>query len=384
MKSGKNTTFIREINQKNVLNIIRKNPVSRSEIARETGLTKPAISSIVEILIKNEFVEEIGLEGILRGRHPELLSLKSDSHYAIGVDISRNSCSAGVCDFSGKRVSSFTIEISNLPPVIAIKKICVNIHEHLIQEKIPYEKLIGIGINVPGPVDTLEGEILTPPNFAAWHNFNIVEPFRDEFNLLTLVENDSTAYALAENLYGHGKKFNNYMMLVLVDGVGSSLILNGKPYRGQRGLNPEMGHVSINIFGEQCQCGKKGCLELYTSIPRIIQKAKQAGINISSWDEIIDKALAQDSKCLDIIKEQANFLAFAIGNITNIFAPEAVILSGDVQYKSDLLLNFIKNEAYGKVISKGIPTPQILMSQLQKNKAIIAASSIIFSDFLYL
>ncbi len=384
MKTGKNTSFLRELNQKNILSLIKNKPISRSELARLTGLTKPAVSSIVEILLNNNFIEEIGVKEIARGRSPELLALKKDAHYAIGVDISRRGCKVGICDFTGNRLFSKEVKIDTLPPVIAVKKISVAIHELLLSENIPDNKLLGLGISVPGPVDPIEGQILKPPNFSLWHNFKIVEQFKKEFDILTMVENDSTAHALAENLFGHGKEFDNYFMVVMVDGVGSALVLDGKPYRGQRGLNPEIGHATINIHGDQCQCGKKGCLELYTSIPQILAKAQEEGMNYESWEQITDCALEQDKNCIKIIREQADYLALAVGNIASIFAPEAVIFSGRIQYKPDLLLNFITNTAYEKTISKGSPIPRILVSELIDNKEILAATSIIFSDILYM
>lgn len=383
MKLGKNPSYLREINNKTILNLIRRNPVSRSDIARITGLTKPAVSAIVENLINTGLVESIGREDISRGRRPDMLSLRSGTHYSIGINILRDGCVTGFCDLTGKVRGVIHISISDLPPVIAVKKICGEIRIKQEELRIADDMLLGIGISIPGPVDTVTGTILNPPNFTSWHNFNIVESFKHELNVPTLVENNATSYALAETLYGSGGNYENYFMFVFTDGVGTSQIINGKPYRGQMGINPEIGHVSIDINGRQCACGNKGCLELYTSIPAIVAKAKSEGLNVSSWNDIVDMALNQNKQCLNIIKTQAEYLAFSIENINNMFIPEAVFLSGKIIYKPELLLSFIKNKAFQKTASKSFPIPRILISAISENNEVLTAASIVFTQLLF-
>lgn len=381
--TGKNSSYLRQLNKKSVINIIRNDKVSRADISRTTGLTKPAVSAIVDDLIKTGFVEEVGTEEIYRGRRPEMLSLKADSFYAVGVNIYRDKCIMGFSDFSGKIIKSESIDIKNVPPVIAINIIGKEIQKTREALNIPVEKILGIGISIPGPVNTITGQVLNPPNFELWHNFNIVDQFKKVIDIQVFVENDATAYALLENLIGYGKNFHNYLMLVLVDGVGSAEILNGIPFRGQYGLNSEIGHVSIDINGEMCSCGNQGCLELYTSIPIVVTRAKLMGLPVNSWEDIVDLSLEQNAECLEIVKEEAKYLSFAIGNIVNIFTPEAVILSGKIQYKSDLLLSLIKNDLYAKYSKKRLFEPQVLMSKLKHDTETIAATAIVLNDFFF-
>ncbi|MHB1484095.1 MAG: ROK family transcriptional regulator [Saccharofermentanales bacterium] len=381
--AGKNSSYLRQLNKKSIINIIRNEKVSRAEISRITGLTKPAVSAIVDHLIQTGFVKEVGIEEIYRGRHPEMLSLNASSFYAVGVNIYRDKCIMGFSDFSGKIIKSCNIDINGIPPVIAVNIICKKIMETQEELQIPSDKILGIGISIPGPVNTINGQVLNPPNFELWHNFNIVEQFKKVIDIQTFVENDATAYALLENLIGYGKDFSNYLMLVLVDGVGSAEILEGVPFRGQYGLNSEIGHVSIDINGNLCSCGNNGCLELYTSIPIVVANAKAKGLPVDSWEDIVDLALDQNPDCLAIIKDEAKYLSFAISNIVNIFAPEAVILSGKIQYKPDLLLSLIKNEVYAKYSKKRLFEPQVLMSKLKHDTETIAATAIVLNDFFF-
>ena len=114
---GKNSSYLREVNKKSIINIIRSDSVSRSDIARITGLTKPAVSEIVDYLIRTGYIDEIGTKEISHGRHPKMLSLKSDSYYAIGVNINRDRCIMGFSDFSGRIVSDCIIDINDLPQI---------------------------------------------------------------------------------------------------------------------------------------------------------------------------------------------------------------------------------------------------------------------------
>ena len=382
MKSGKNVTYLREINQKNILNIIRQGAASRSMIARKTGLTKPAVSDIVENLMDAGFVQEIGRDDITRGRRPELLSLKKGTHYAVGVDISRSGCAVGFCDFCGEVLDAFEVDIKDLPPVLAIKKICAEINAGLSECSLDTSDMLGIGVSVPGPV-TSTGEILSPPNFDAWHNFNIIDHFSKEIDTLICVEDAPISFALAENLYGYGMDYKHYFMLEVANGVGSALINDGIPYRGLYGLNPVFGHTSIDFNGPECRCGGRGCLELYASVPRMVEAARKQGIHAETWNDIVDLALDRDPRAIDIVKSQAKYLSIAISNIATSFAPEAVVLSGAIQYKPDLLLNFIRSDFFNKVTSKAMPIPKILVSELLENRLVIAACAIIHSRYFY-
>ncbi len=377
---GKNSTFLRAVNKKTVLDIIRRNRVSRAEIARITGLTRPAVSSIVEYLIKTGFIMETGVEEIIRGRHPEILSLRPDYYYAIGVDLSRDKCVLGLMDLTGAILEQRIIDIDDLVPVMTVAVIADTIKKVMTERQIPVNQILGVGISLPGPIDTQSGTIINPPNFEKWHYFNILQQFEKEIDLPIFVENHATASALAERLFGQGSRFNNYFMLVLGDGVGSAEILNGKPYRGLRGLTSEFGHVSIDMDGELCKCGNHGCLELYTSIPLVLEKVKAKGMNVNSWKDIIDNALTGNQQSLDVVKQEAKYLSFAITNVINIFIPEAVILSGRVQYKPDLLLSMIKNEIYSREFTKNISMPEIIMSKLNDNTEIMAAASVVLNN----
>lgn len=380
ISSGKNSTYLRASNKKVILDLIRTNRVSRAQLARMTGLTRPSISSIVDDLIKTGFVIESGVEEIDRGRHPEILALRPKAYYAVGVDISRDKCTFGVMDMTGEIIAHTVKEVDQLTPVMAVIRISSEIKSMLLENGIDLKQVLGVGVSVPGPLDTITGTIINPPYFEKWHNFNVVEQFQKELGLPVYAENHATAYGLAERLFGQGTTINNYFMLVLTDGVGSAEILNGKPYRGLRGLNSEFGHVSIDINGKLCRCGNRGCLELYTSIPAVIEKANQSGIDVKSWEDIVDAALSGDQQCLEIIEEEAKYLSFAVLNIMNVFIPQAIILSGRIQYKPDLLLNRIQNDVFARDFTKNICVPQILMSKLNENSEIIAASSIVLNS----
>lgn len=323
---------------------------------------------------------ETGVEEIIRGRHPEILSLRPGFYYSIGVDLSRDECMLGIMDITGTILDQKIINIDNLVPVMTVAVICDNIMNVLKERQISDNQILGVGISLPGPIDTQSGTVINPPNFEKWHYFNILQQFEKEINFPVYVENHATASALAERLFGQGSKYNNYFLLVLGDGVGSAEIINGKPYRGLRGLTSEFGHVSIDMNGELCKCGNKGCLELYTSIPLVVERAKKNGMKINNWNDIIDNALDGSQESLDVVKREAKYLSFAISNIINIFIPEAVILSGRIQYKPDLLLSMIKNEIYSREFTKNICTPEIIMSKLNDNTEIIAAASIVLNN----
>lgn len=381
--AGKSSKFVRELNRKAIFRVLLGGTYSRTEIAEITKLTKPTVSVIVEQLIQQGLVQEIGSEKAERGRYPCMLSLRPNTYFAIGVGIYRSHCVAGITDTTGQCIDEQIVDIQDMIPILAVQKISDVILQMLVAHEIPREHILGAGISIPGPVNTVAGQVINPPNFEKWHGVYLADMFLKRLGVPVFLENDSTSYAMAENLYGEGRRFRQYFTLVLVDGVGSALLTDGVPYRGCFGFNTEIGHVSIKYDGELCACGNHGCLELYTSLPVLVEQAKRQGLPVNRWEDIVDKALSNDEVCLEIVDRLAYYLSIAIINSINIFAPEAVILAGKISYKSDILYSLIMNKIGVQTGQAQLVKPNVLMSQLDRKKESIIPAAIVLNNFYF-
>lgn len=313
MASATNSSGMRIRNEKAILSLINKEPVSRADIAKKTGLTKAAVTIITEELIRKGIVtEKKADESAKIGRTPILLGLCGDSVYFIGVNIKRTGITVGMCDLCGRVVFEESAELSI--PGKALKKIGEIIKEKISSLGIPEEKIYKISVVTPGPVDTEKGIILNPPNFNSWHGVNIKEGLKN-LGFEVLLGNVSSASAAAEKYFGAAKSYESFMTLLVDEGIGSGIMTDGKLFGG----SCEIGHITVKYDGERCECGNAGCLEMYASIPNILK-----GTKYKSWSE------CTGAKDREVMYREAEYLSSAIVTVNNIFNLSSAVLCGEI------------------------------------------------------
>jgi predicted NBD/HSP70 family sugar kinase len=366
-------------NQKKILQLL-VTPCSRADLARKTGLTRAAISIIVDELINQRYIMEG--DPILGkvGRKSFVLKLNPDRFYMIGVNLARDGCSVGIVNFCGEILSVFKLQMSETTQE-TLHNIEITIRK-LIEENHLSGELLGIGITAPGPLDSSNGKILNPPNFEQWSLTNVTDYFRDKFDCTVLLENNSNALALLEKFYSINNQFKNYVELNVDSGIGSGVILNNQLYKGSSGFGNDFGHMSINFLGEPCQCGNIGCAELYASIPNILRYAKQINPVFTDWNTIVDQALSNNTQALQVIEKEAFYLSIIITNIMNILDVEAIIFTGDLTYHSSLLINLVKKQVNQQIIARMVKQINIISSSITYEAPVLSSANLILEHFL--
>lgn len=216
------------------------------------------------------------------------------------------------------------------------------------------EKLLGIGVGSPGPLNRREGIIYSAPNLPGWENVPLVKILRNELGISVFLENDANAAALAEWWLGAGKNVNNLILLTLGTGIGGGIIIEGEVYHGARDMGAELGHIVIKEGGLICGCGTRGCLEAYASATGVVKRARAAmkkGYKTILKDLLKDNpggltcelvfqaAQEKDPLAVWLVEETGRYLAIGIGSMVNVLNPEMVILSGGMIKAGDLLFN---------------------------------------------
>jgi predicted NBD/HSP70 family sugar kinase len=376
-KRARNAAYMKFSNRQHVMNILRKNPVSRADLSRITGLTRASISQITDVLLSEGAVIESGTGEARYGRKPLLLEINPDYRYSVGLDLSREGCYAGIVSITGNLVQEARIDIDSASNAESALGIISDQLQVLIKSSgIPREKFLGIGISAPGPLDTVSGKILNPPNFNMWHGVSVVEILKKSFPMDIYLENHSNALALAEKIHGLGRDMGSFILLVADTGVGAGIVINEVLYRGAGGFGSELGHTSIDMNGEKCACGNIGCLELYASIPAVLKRLKLQKKRVSSWKNIVDRANRGNSFYIDVIRQEARHLSVGIVNAVNLLEPEAVILAGHINYKPGMLLDIIREEINSMRITRGIRNIEVTASAITSDTRTIASAAV--------
>ena len=247
----------------------------------------------------------------------------------------------------------------------------------------------GLGMGVPGMIDSKAGTVIYSNNLA-WEDFEIGARVGELTGLSVKIANDANVAALGEVKFGVAKEYSNAILLTLGTGVGGGIVVDGKLVEGNRSAGAELGHSVIVMGGEQCTCGRKGCLEAYASATALIRDTKRAMLlhsdskmwEIGSIDEVSGKTAFDyqetDVYAKAVVDGYIRGLACGIVNFANIFRPEVVILGGGVCAQGDNLVKPLQKLLDEELFAgeKG-PQVKILVAQLGNSAGILGAAALL-------
>jgi predicted NBD/HSP70 family sugar kinase len=339
-----NAKILRGINRGMILNIIReRQPISRVNIARITGLNKSTVSSIISELLKEELIYEEVNEDQNIGRNPLNLFLKLGKYYVGAINIDSSITRIAVSDIDGSIKSIVEIETDSKVPEEFVEK-CVNELLKLCKQ-MGIENLEGLGVSIAGIVDSEKLTVIFAPNLG-WENFNIGDVLKKKLPYVKNISigNDAKASALAELWFGdHAVDLSNFVFLSVGQGVGSGIVIGNKLMNGEFKAAGEFGHMVIFEGGELCKCGNNGCWEAYASDRAIVNRyiAQKPGKLDHAVDfiaqDIINLAKENDPIAVEILKQTGYYLGLGIANIIKAIDPYAIIIGGKVTQVWDII-----------------------------------------------
>lgn len=294
----------------------------------------------------------------------------------IGIDLGGSHIAVGLVDIKGNIIEKKERNINsdnrkNVTKFIE-ETIAISINEILRENNMKQEDIEMIGIACPGT--SKDGIVIKAENLGIY-NFDIVERLQRYFSAPIKLSNDAKCAGLCEKKYGALKNYDDAVFMCLGTGIGGAVFINGKMLQPKRYAGMEIGHMVIKKDGIDCNCGRKGCFEVYASMKRLKNEiAERLGLSEGLSGEIIfEFAKRNIDKIDDIISRYVENLAEGITNIINIFEPEAVCIGGSYTYQRDIL-----EDRLNKALEKSSPfnkeVPQILTAQFENDAGIIGAT----------
>ncbi len=343
MKKATNNNSMKQANRQLIMDMIRREPISRADIAQRVELTRASVTIITEELIGEGLIYEAELvHNNAKGRSPILLMLNPDGARFGGINIERDHLEVGVVNIAGGTLSQTTLPYNGASPKSMLKAAC-----DILRPSV--SRLESIGLCAPGPLDHSQGALLDPPKLSAWRDVPVMETvagFLPEDTVIHM-ENVSSALALEEKYFGVNKDVPNFACL-LVDqaSIGLGVVLNDQLLRGGKGLGNEIGHTTVVMDGLPCACGNHGCLVMYASMPALLK-----GTPFDSWHSLIDQ-LENASKAQELLEREAKYLSVALLNAINMLDIEMVILKGDIAYNALPLCNLLNQKIAGRIATR--------------------------------
>lgn len=331
---------MRELNRSLVLDVVKRaGTISRAGIAKETRLAKPTVSAIVDELLGDGLVREVGhgattTEG---GRPPILLEFNSRSEFYVGIHIGVRRTHVVAADGRGNALVQRDLATPRGPAASALADIAEVVVGAMTSARAPRRKLAGVGVCVPGMVDAESGICLLAPNLG-WRDVPVASLLAEALDgAAVFVHNTSQACAVAETLEGAAKGSKDAVLLYAGTGVGAGIIIDSRLYPGAAGIAGEVGHVRVEGVSTRCSCGKVGCLETVVSVPAVLASA---GLGPDgSLEALVESARGGDQRALDALAAAGDRLGTAASWLVNMLNPEVIVVGGALAEAGDLLLD---------------------------------------------
>ncbi len=394
---------MREHNLSIVLNYIWEagEPIARARLTEISGLNKSTIGSLLAQLQDWGFVKETGTSSAGLGRPGVMIDINPDAGRLIGMEIGVDFISAVLTDLKAHSIWRRKIDANG-----ALRQSdqaqMLEQAERLIQEAIDQvraagQRLLGIGVGVPGLVDHATGTLLFAPNLG-WRDVPLREMWR-RFGVPVIVENEANAAALGEHMLGVARGVDNFIYLSAGVGLGGGIVIDGKLYGGVGGYAGEIGHMTLVPDGPQCNCGNRGCWETLIGPTAIIERVQQAAsegrtsilmalpdlngtVQSIGMKHIIQAAELGESAVLHVLDEVGRYLGIGIASLLNAFNPSLVVLGGMLSLVGPCLLPRAQREVEVRALAAARVGVNIALSAFKLDACVMGGVSLIVREIL--
>jgi predicted NBD/HSP70 family sugar kinase len=322
--------------QLDVLRLIRDAaPLTRQEIANRTGVSFSQVSRLTSELLERGLIAAERQSATGTHRPSDLLALSENGPYVVGLDVGGLLQQAVVATLSGRVIAN----LAKTVPLPTERDAILDHFESLVRQaidaaKVNLNEVLGLGIGLRGIVNPAAGVVLhgpeTPVWGPAWTDFDIRDALRERVPW-TQIAVDDTARVLgvAEARHGNGAGESDFLYVIADTGVGSALMIDGRPYVGPSRMSGEIGHLTIEGHRRVCACGKAGCIETEASVGALIERAQ------AWWDgdgprieELIDAADWGDERARKLLEEGGHALGIGLAIVLNLFGPRLIVIGG--------------------------------------------------------
>lgn len=367
--------------------------LSSVELSNLTNRSIPLITKSVNALIEQGFIEESGYAPSSGGRRPLIYTVNKDKLYIVTVAVDQLNTRIGIINLKNEYKHSlevFSLYLKDNPNSLA--SLADIISNYIDDSGIDKHKIIGIGIGMPGFIDTALGV-----NYTYFNNNkqSIPKFISKKTGLPTFIDNDSSLIGLSELKFGLAKDIKDAVTLNFGWGIGLGLIINGQIYRGNNGFAGELSHISVSEEGSLCSCGKQGCLEAESSLLAIadnaiegLKQGKKSRLKyhekegkIAFSEDIMDAALKGDQFAIELLSDAGFKVGKGIAILIHILNPKAIIISGKITKVGNLLIPPIQQALNQYCLSRLFAETNILISDLGFDAELLGAAILVMESY---
>lgn len=397
-----NAKLISELNKVKVTNLVRDNDgLSRADLAKRSGLSAPTISRIIEGLIREGLVTEIGVGVSHGGRKPTMLKFSGFDSYIVGIDLGTTNIYGVLSDLDANIVAEIktpTLVEKGFDRVMEqTSEVISELRGHLGNRK---GRICGIGLAIAGLINRDREIVEFSPDFH-WHDVDVRAALsRSHSDIPIIFDNVTRVMSLGEIWYGAGRNYQDFVMVNIGYGIGAGIIIRGTPLYGSLGMAGEFGHITFEKDSSaQCECGNFGCLEALASGNAIAKAARKELENGAASDllkacdgdpsrltaeMVVQSAKRGDSVAWKVFDLAAEYIGIGIAGLINLYNPEAVFIGGGVAQAGDILFDRVRRTVQARAMKKTAGAVSILPATFSLKSAVMGAIALILSGVVNL
>lgn len=358
-------------------------PRTRSELATITGLARSTVAMRVDSLVKLGLVTPVGDAVSTGGRPSSQFALNTAGHVVLGVDIGASHTHLAVTNLAGEILEHARIDMPVADGPDAVLGWVISEAPALL-DNTPgrRQRLLGIGVGLPGPVEHSTGLPINPPIMPGWDRYDVPAKLGAEFGVPVLVDNDVNIMALGERTT-HWPKIDHFMFVKVATGIGSGVISGGYLQRGAQGIAGDIGHVYVPRGADvACRCGNHGCLEAIAAGPAIARQLREQGVDVTDSHGVVELVRAGNTEAIQAVREAGRAIGEVLTACVSLINPAVIVLGGTMSRAGEHLLAGAREIVYSRSMPLATGQLQIVQSRAGADAAVHGASMLAIHDAL--
>ncbi|MEV6767331.1 ROK family transcriptional regulator [Nocardia sp. NPDC051030] len=346
-------------------------PSSRAQLARDTGLSKPTVSSALAALQSNGLVREVGTVASERGRTAVLYEPDPTAGYVLGIDIGRTRVRAAVADLSGKVLARNDIA-NRARTAAAVAEVATQAADQVLATaEVAADQVVHVALGSPGVFDPEDGRVHFAVNLPGWGRAGLLGDIGKRLGGLELsMHNDANLAALGEYEFGVGRGSRLFVYVLLGTGLGVGIVSQGELFTGAHGAAGEVGFLPATFGAPKAESHRRGALEEAVSAEAVVRAAKDRGMTGRlTAKRVFEAARAGDPIAADVVRQEGERVALVVAAVTAVLDPDVIVLGGGLGHSSDLLLDQVR-----AALQRSTPLrPTVASSELGDDAVLLGA-----------
>src|SRR3954469_3767656 len=377
---------LRALNRGRVVDALRELGVaSRAEIARRTGLSRSTVSSLVADLQEDGLIvdRDASEEGSAStgGRPPALIALGRSAGVALGIDFGKRHLMVSASDLSHEILAEARREMpADYDARHGLDEAACLVDEVLEDATVPREKILGVGLGVPGPIHLPTGVVGSSAILPGWGGARVAEEMSERLRLPVHVDNDANLGALAEVHWGAGRGCSSVTYIKIATGIGAGLVLGRRLFRGAGGTAGEIGHTTIDETGPICRGGSRGCLETFAGAPAIVELLKPSLGPDVTVEAIVEHAADGHLGAKRAIGDAGRHVGSALANLCNLFNPELIVVGGTLALAGEVLLEPMRDAVQRRAIPSAAEDVKLVTGRLGERAEMLGTVALVIYE----